>query len=348
MLRVLYLVWLVLGAVASRFRRTDLEKANAPKPQSVMARRTNVHSLAPVVSMPMRCEDHADCGWAEYCGWGLKGMAMQCQACVGCVDPEDRNFFGKPLAPVTGKCPDCIERANLGKQSGRPEVAKLITPQAVESDTEIEKLRSQKHSLEHELDRVQGAIHDITADQQAKDEALEQHRAKEQALEDEIQALRKNLQTQEAAARMTTSTSTTTVVAHLTPTNHSGPIYHTYNTYNVYNSYNTTHIYNSNGHTFNSWSSCENASQQMPMGQPTNADGSANTFIIPVASPSTHDSPVRMSTQSSAGPVRVFAKTHNKAAQVSLFRLRRRPTGSLPSQPFLSVNNCTEVPLVDY
>jgi len=257
MLQLLFLVFLGSGAFASRFRRVDPDVANALNPLNPV----DVRMKDDINNMPLRCESHSDCGWAEYCGWtpsefARKELATRCQACVGCVEPEEHNgnaqyfvAYGVPLAPVTGKCPDCDERAELGKKNNRSPNQKIVTPKV---NVNVTKLKQQKNALERELEKVKGSIYDKS----------QEHLAREQSLEDEIKSLRNKMDAQKAAAPLTTTTSTTTAK----PAGPGSPGYHTYNTYNIYNTYNTQHTYNSNGHTFNSWSSCENASQPVPMG----------------------------------------------------------------------------------
>jgi len=300
MFRVLYLVCLGPGTLASLFRRADPDLANALNPLNPV----DVRMKDDLKNMPLRCESHADCGWAEYCGWHpaeikQKELAARCQACVGCVEPESHNgnsqyfvAYGVALAPVTGKCPDCDERARVGKQSQRPAQQKIVTQVP---DEEAEKLRKQKEALERELEHVRGSIYDINVD----------HQSKEQALEDEIQTLRRNLEAHKVAAPMTTTTSTTTAKAKAG----GGDSHHTYNTYNIYNTYNTQHTYNSNGHTFNSWSNCQNVSDPLPM-----------------------------------GVEQMRADQVSQAGSASLLRLRfRRQAPGLPPMPALFDPNCSAV-----
>jgi len=256
MLRVLCFVSLELGVFASRFRRQDPDLANALNPLNPV----DVRMKDDMNNMPLRCESHADCGWAEYCGWSPTEFSQgerptRCQACVGCVEPEEHNgvsnyfvAYGVPLAPVTGKCPDCDARAKVGKESQRPPTQKIVQKE----DVDVQKLKKQKNALERELEKVKGSIYDSSM----------KHQTREQALEDEIQALKNTMDAQKVAAPLTTTTTSTTTAAKAA----GAAGYHTYNTYNIYNTYNTQHTYNSNGHTFNTWSSCENLSQPMPMG----------------------------------------------------------------------------------
>merc|ERR1719310_1257936 len=109
--------------------------------------------------------------------------------------------------------------------------------------------------------------------------------------------------------RRITTTSTTTAVMGK-PGKPPPGAYHNYNTYNIYNTYNTHNTYNSNGHTFNSWSSCENVTQPMPMG------------------------------------VTGLFQAHK---QLSALIQRRQPftPQGLPTLPPTLELNCSEVPLVD-
>lgn len=260
-----------------------------------------------IKNLPLRCESHADCGWAEYCGWVAtefeqKELTARCQACVGCVEPEQHNgnsqyfvAYGVPLAPVTGKCPDCDERARVGEKNNRPPEQKIVK----KVDVNVDELRKQKQALERELDETKGSIYDASM----------AHQAKEQALQDELDSLRKKVESQKAAnviAPTTTSTTTTTT----TKGAKGAGGFHTYNTYNIYNTYNTQNTYNSNGHTFNSWSSCENVTQPMPMG------------------------------------VTGLFQAHK---QLSALIQRRQPftPQGLPTLPPTLELNCTEVPVVD-
>lgn len=212
-------------------------------------------------NLPLRCGSHADCGWSEYCGWHPSEVeqgqpASRCQACVGCVEPAAHRgnsqyfvAFGTPLAPVNGRCPDCDARAKLGMKSQRPAKANVVKS----ADASVEELRRQKRELESNLTHVKASIWDIRSEQQKK----------EQALEDEIAALRKELTAKkiakEVAPPTTTAKPSSAPQARQVP---GAPM--TYNTYNIYNTYNTQHTYNSNGHTFNSFSSCENVSVATP------------------------------------------------------------------------------------
>lgn len=247
----------------SRLRRQNPNEVNAMNPLNPI----DVRVQDDQKNLPLRCQSHADCGWSEYCGWHpreYKGKTMdsRCQACVGCVEPgahrgNSQYFvaYGIPLAPVNGKCPDCDARAKVGKKAKSPEKAKVVKS----IDPSFENLKKQKDMLERELEHVKGSIYDLRSEQQAK----------ENALEDQIQRLQQKLEIKGSLPSTTTTTSTTTTKALVRAGPPSGPI--TYNTYNIYNTYNTQHQYNSNGHTFNTFTSCENVSATTPSPVPGQA-----------------------------------------------------------------------------
>lgn len=290
MAQLFFFLLLTPVVLASRLRRADPDEANTPNPL--------------LVDLPVPCKFHDDCGWAEYCGWPTKptefernNLAARCQPCVGCVQPQDRKWYGTALAPITGECPDCEERATEGKKRQQAAYKKIVTAKTLNADveelnkqkqvleTKMEnvELKKEKQALQRELEKVKGSVYDSNVNHQAREQAL---RDEKQEVQNKLHTLRQKLQTHEdatgnartATGSVATTTSTTTGAMFKGP---KAPGTYHYNTYNIYNTYNTQNTYNSNGHTFNSWSSCENASQPMPLGV-ARATKAAPAFLLRV------------------------------------------------------------------